>query len=188
VSGHVSVRSFGRDRLHGLAPVSSPLQRVSPVCGGVAHCALESGRIWVRLRHGRPQPCRAPAQIFTELAKVGPLYGAPEEGDEPVEAMPFYCAEPHPGLRAYPFLLQARARARRAGRADGAPWLRCALAGASACLPVRLPAPSTGPRASGRVAALAWARSGSDGCPRPPRTEVCLPRLPLWQLVARRVC
>jgi len=100
VSGHVSVRSFGRDRLHGLAPVSSPLQRVSPVCGGVAHCALESGRIWVRLRHGRPQPCRAPAQIFTELAKVGPLYGAPEEGDEPVEAMPFRRAPARAGRGA----------------------------------------------------------------------------------------
>ncbi len=145
MSGHVPVRSVGCDRLHGLAPVSPPLQRVSPVCGGVAHCALESGQIWVRLRHGRPQPCRAPAQIFTELAKVGPLYGAPEEGDEPVEAMPFYCAEPHPGLRAYPFLSQARPRARRAGRADGAPWLRCALAGASACLPVSVPGPGTGP-------------------------------------------
>jgi len=121
VSGHVSVKSFGCDRLHGLVPASLPLQQVSLVCGGVAHGALESGQIWVRLRHGRPQPCGPPAQIFTELAKVGPLYGAPEEGDEPVEAMPFYCAEPHPGLRAYPFLSQARPRARRAGRAGRLP-------------------------------------------------------------------
>ncbi|KAK9820853.1 hypothetical protein WJX81_004021 [Elliptochloris bilobata] len=44
-------------------------------------------------------------QIFTELAKVGPLYRA-EEGSEHAQDMPFYSAEPHPGLRAYPFLSQ----------------------------------------------------------------------------------
>lgn len=47
-------------------------------------------------------------QIFTDLAKVGPQYGGQEEKDDLAEYMPFYAAEPHPGLRTYPFLSQAR--------------------------------------------------------------------------------
>ena len=46
-------------------------------------------------------------QIFTDLAKVGPQYGGQEEKDDLAEYMPFYAAEPHPGLRTYPFLSQA---------------------------------------------------------------------------------
>ena len=55
--------------------------------------------------------CHASAQIFAELAKVGPQYGELDERGEAVQLMPFHIVEPHPGLRAYPFLSQARSPA-----------------------------------------------------------------------------
>lgn len=69
--------------------------------------------VW-RYRSGgacdRPS-CLASAQIFAELAKVGPQYGELDERGEAVQLMPFHIIEPHPGLRAYPFLSQARSPA-----------------------------------------------------------------------------
>ena len=43
-------------------------------------------------------------QIFSELAKIGPVI----EGDaeEVSSRSPWFNTEPHPGLRAYPFLSQ----------------------------------------------------------------------------------
>ena len=45
-------------------------------------------------------------QIFSELAKIGPVVEGEQE--EPSSRSPWCNTEPHPGLRAYPFLSQVR--------------------------------------------------------------------------------
>ena len=47
-----------------------------------------------------------PPQVFSELAKIGPL--ASTELEEEALRMPFHPVEPHPGLRSYPFLPQVQ--------------------------------------------------------------------------------
>lgn len=50
--------------------------------------------------------------MFTELARIGPATGPDEESSSALQNVPYRRmdsqSEPHPGLRAYPFLAQVQ--------------------------------------------------------------------------------
>ncbi|CAL8465073.1 g4608 [Coccomyxa elongata] len=54
--------------------------------------------------HFERMPDELVLKIFEALGKIGPI--STPEFDESAIRMPFFTAEPHPGLRAYPFLSQ----------------------------------------------------------------------------------
>ena len=78
---------------------------------GSTHSRSLALQIWGYLRRSEVNFCFMPAQIFAELAKVGRQCVELDERGEAVQHMPFHIIEPHPGLRAYPFLSQARSPA-----------------------------------------------------------------------------